>query len=106
VTDIRPGIMTGIYCVKTTGERVFVLKTEEDKNTFNTIVTVRRPIVGKNGLYHSIEQFRVDELETVNESLDRDLAEMILKGEKQAEALKKARKEAEANDAVPVSLLN
>jgi hypothetical protein len=31
---------------------------------------------------------------------------MVLKGEKQAEALKKARKESEVQDAVPVSMLN
>jgi hypothetical protein len=98
--------MTGIHCVKTTGERVFVLEENVDKNTKQTIVTVRRPIVGKNGLFHQIETFRLDELETVNESLDRDLAEMVLKGEKQAEALKKARKESEVQDAVPVSMLN
>jgi hypothetical protein len=98
--------MTGIHCVKTTGERVFVLEETVDKNTDKTVVTVRRPIVGKNGLFHQIETFRKDELETVNESLDRDLAEMILKAKKQQDALKAARKEEEANDAVPVSLLN
>src|SRR5208337_3945653 len=98
--------MNGIYCVKTTGERVFVFESFTEKYTNIEIANVRRPIVGKNGLYHSLEQFRVEELETVSDSLDRDLAEMILKGEKQAEALKKARKESEAQDAVPVELLN
>lgn len=98
--------MTGIHCVRTTGERVFVLSEDEDKNTGKTIVTVRRPVVGKNGLYHNIETFRVDELETIGESLDRDMAEMILKAKKQQEALKAARKEEEAQEAAPLSLLN
>jgi hypothetical protein len=42
-----------------------------------TIVTVRRPTVGKNGIYHIVEDFRANELETPSEQRARTMSEQL-----------------------------
>lgn len=66
--------------IKTTGEAVFVLNvaTPEPKNCpslFDTVVTVRRPVMGQNGVRHLEDRFYLEELETLDEQRKRFIAE-------------------------------
>jgi hypothetical protein len=51
-------LSTGIAYVITTGEPVFI------KSISGTVATVRRAIVGQNGLFYETEAFDTEELET------------------------------------------
>jgi hypothetical protein len=73
-----------ILCIKTTGELVIVLGKNEDGT-----VNVRRPSMGKDGIYHSQNSFFEFELQTSEEHLRQEANEMILKNRIQKETLKK-----------------
>jgi hypothetical protein len=49
--------------LKTTGEAVYVLVYPGGV----TDVSVRRPVMGQNGIHHDVEQFTIGELETRDE---------------------------------------
>lgn len=69
-----------IMSLKVTGERVFVL--EENLNgggIYQGSYRVRRPVVGPNGITHSEEYFTADELESVEDSIRRELSDILLK---------------------------
>jgi len=72
----------GIMCLKATGEIIFVLG-EGD----NGGVQVRRPVMTQaDGIRHQLDEFTTDEIETVEEHLRKELAEMKLKAKLQKEA--------------------
>ena len=76
-----------VLCLKTSGEKVFILAVEEDK------ITVRRPFVGESGVYkHAIENFTLGELETISEHMYRQVDEMLQKGDAQKILMKAERK--------------
>jgi len=54
--------------LKTTGESVFVLSFADNDPS---IVFVRRPVAGQNGIEHRREQFFLDELESLDEQETR-----------------------------------
>jgi len=67
-----------IVALKVTGERVFVLG--ENPTTVNGMFySVRRPVVGPNGITHIIESFSGEELESVEESVRRELNDILMK---------------------------
>lgn len=71
-----------IYCLKTTGEKVFVLGVGEQD------VKVRRALTGEHGIYaHKVESFTLGEIETIKEHMQAQIAEMIEKGECQKELM-------------------
>ena len=76
----------GIYALKTTGERVFVLKTLPDG-----VVEVRRPTMGENGIDHWLSTFNPIEIETLEDNFRREYKEMLLKAKIQKEILEEAR---------------
>lgn len=82
----------GVYALKTTGERVYVLRPAED----GTGVEVRRAVMGESGIIHGFETFYVEELESLEDNFKREINEMLLKAKLQQDALKKARQADEA----------
>lgn len=71
-----------ILALKTTGEKVFILDVNEKA------VTVRRAHTGESGVYaHKTETFTVGEVETPKQHMQRQIAEMIEKGECQKELM-------------------
>lgn len=58
--------------IKTTGEAVFVLEIYEGEGS---LVDVRRPVMGQNGISHSVDSFRLEELETFDQQRKRFLQE-------------------------------
>ena len=77
MSDIKPGM---IALIRTTGEPVFVIRTEDSKELPNwQAAVVRRPRSSKDGIFHSVETFLVEELETEREATKRkynDIMEM------------------------------
>lgn len=71
-----------ILCIKTTGEKVFVLDTFQRTvaGSAKNFVTVRRPNVADGGgiLHETIDLFE-DELESIDAHAERQIQEMILK---------------------------
>lgn len=95
----------GVYALKTTGERVYVMQTTDyvigsgDGNGR----LVRRAVMGEGGIFHGIETFHKDELESLEENFQREINEMLLKAKLQQEALKKARQADEAAEGESVA---
>lgn len=72
-----------ILCLKTTGEKVFVLDVPNDQS-----VVVRRAHTGESGVYmHKTETFTQGEVETTREHKQRQIADMIESGECQKELM-------------------
>ena len=62
--------------LKTTGEAVFILGFYADgPGSDKDYVKVRRPIAGQDGIKHTIEQFQLNELESLEEQQARFVAE-------------------------------
>jgi hypothetical protein len=59
--------------IKTTGEAVFVL--EIDSESPYCLVNVRRPVAGQDGIEHRVSEFRLAELETIEEQQARFMSE-------------------------------
>ena len=89
-----------IVGIKTTGERVYVIR---EATAFGGDprkgYCVRRPSGGQFGVHHSLETFLADELEPIEENLIREINEMILKAKLQERILRAARLEHEAQQA-------
>jgi len=68
--------------IKVTQEPVFVLEIREANSTqkypglSGKIAVVRRPTAGEMGVRHEVEFFTVEEVETLEESQNRSVAEM------------------------------
>src|SRR5882757_10071743 len=79
IEAVGGSLMIGtIVALKVTGERVFVLG--ENPTTVNGMFySVRRPVVGPNGITHIIESFSGEELESVEESVRRELNDILMK---------------------------
>jgi len=72
-----------IICIKTTGEKVFLLA-ETERKTWK----VRRPVIAENGsIGHEVEEFFEAELESVEDFTKRLVSEMILKANSQRKLL-------------------
>jgi len=92
-----------VLCLRTTGERCVVLYPDV-KYDEGSVVQVRRPTVGENGITWHREDFFAFELETAEEHLRREAEEMYLKAKLQNEMQEKldaeernsAKKKAEA----------
>ena len=67
--------------LKTTGEEVFVLGIGDatslpiGSTLTPKVATVRRPVMGENGMFHMVEQFYLEELELKEDQLVRKLEE-------------------------------
>lgn len=64
--------------LQTTGEEVFVLAAYENKRELpensglsGWVAIVRRPVSGDNGVYHMVEKFTMEELETKEARIQR-----------------------------------
>ena len=65
-----------IVSIKTTGEKVFLRRYYEDSAAWD----VRRPTIDDEGkIFHTTEVFYENELETIEENLNRQIDEMLLK---------------------------
>ena len=63
--------------LKTTGEKVVIIDSNATPNTVASRYDVRRPVATKdNGLIHSEDTFNDFELETFEEQLKREFADM------------------------------
>jgi hypothetical protein len=75
-------IIGEIFCIKTTGEKVYILDlfTRSFQDTMRSFVTVRRPNVADGGgIIHETLDLFVDELESVDDHAERQIQEMLLK---------------------------
>jgi hypothetical protein len=88
-----------LLTIKTTGELVYVLS-ETDRKTFK----VRRPVMSRDGITHFTDEFFADELETIEEHLRRELADMKLKARLQKELLQEEPEDAAPR--TPISIVN
>lgn len=88
-----------IFCLKTTGELVFVLGVEEEAGT----VTIRRPTMTREGIVHVSQTFFQAELETAEQHLRNEAKEMVLKADIQEEILT-ARNAGKAEKAVDLTI--
>lgn len=65
--------------LKTTEEPVFVLalgkKEDVNEGLSGDVATVRRPVVGEQGVSHKIEVFYTEELESLEDKRKRNIAE-------------------------------
>jgi hypothetical protein len=86
-----------VAAIKVTGERVFVLST--GNNGLDTVYTVRRPVVGPNGIQHIVENFTPDELEAPDESIRRELNDILTKRKLEQELYNQFQKEQAATQA-------
>lgn len=86
--------------LKTTGEKVVVLGTTE------TGLSVRRPVVGTDGVRHLTETFQAAELETFDEQATREFAEMARIQEHKMALREKTGGKAGNTDVVPFSPIN
>lgn len=73
-----------ILCIKTTGEKVYVLNTFirsfANKDDLRNMVTVRRPNVADGGgIIHETFDLFEDELESIESHAERQIQEMVLK---------------------------
>jgi hypothetical protein len=84
-------ITAGLHYVITTGEPVFVRAVEDGS------ATVRRPVVGADGLRYDTEKFPVDELETKYEQVRRNIDVNVMNMELQQEAEERMYKLQEAD---------
>jgi hypothetical protein len=91
-----------ILAIKTTGEIVYVLTDEDDsqykEDGFSghyVEVKVRRPILSENGIAHEVAIFRSNELETVEEYVQREATMQTYKIKAQKNILEKAIRELE-----------
>jgi len=84
-----------VAALKTTGERVFVLGDMEN-GTFK----VRRAQIGQNGIKHDTEIFADVELENIEENIERELSEILLKRKIEKKLFEQYKKELEAQDTV------
>jgi hypothetical protein len=57
--------------LKTTGEAIFILSFLPEEGT----VAVRRPVAGQDGLRHVVENFRVQEIESLDDQQARFISE-------------------------------
>jgi hypothetical protein len=65
-----------VACVKVTGEKLFVISFDEATNIYHT----RRPEISEKGVITHLENdFTYDELETLQEHSDRQIAEHTIK---------------------------
>ena len=92
---IEPGQIVG---VKTSGERVYVIKEALGRDVMKAYL-VRRPTMGRDGMAHVTETFYEDELESVEQNLTRELDEMVLKARLTEKILGAYRRELEAKQA-------
>jgi hypothetical protein len=60
--------------LKTTMEPVYVMAFHEPSE----MVSVRRPVQGRDGIQHQVEDFSLDELETEQEAFTRDAGKLAL----------------------------
>lgn len=68
--------------LKVTQEPIFLLDIQDGNPTqrfpglSGKVAVVRRPTVGENGVRHEVEFFTVEEVETLEESQNRNVSEM------------------------------
>lgn len=65
-----------IVYVKTTREPAFVLAVANGDSSFSAVVSVRLPIATRDGIVHKVVEFYSEELESGDESSQRELDEM------------------------------
>lgn len=69
-----------VALLKATEEPVFILQVLEKGKTFpelsGSVAIVRRPTQGQNGVFHSLEEFYVEELESLDDKRTRQVSEM------------------------------
>lgn len=62
--------------IKTTGEEVLVLAVENKNPLFQGLsgvtITVSRPMLGQNGIEHVVNEFLLEQVETVEERFKRE----------------------------------
>lgn len=79
MANIKPG---QVAFIKSTEEPAFVLEIKEGSSLqkfpglSGQVVTVRRPAMGRDGVRHLIEFFSIEELETLEDRHNRQVAEM------------------------------
>jgi hypothetical protein len=64
--------------IKTTGEAVYVLDFHDPSPKLGDkelLVSVRRPVAGQDGIEHRVSEFRLGELETLDEQQTRFMSE-------------------------------
>lgn len=67
-----------IVCLKVTGEKVYVLDLTADT------ASVRRPTISETGsIYHIVESFNADELESMEDFAQRQIKEVFIKAQAQ-----------------------
>lgn len=94
-----------ILCIKTTGEKVYVLDlfTRTFMDTPRNMVTVRRPNVADGGgIIHETLDLFADELEPVDAHAERQIQEMVLKQNASKRFEQLMEQEAQVPQATPV----
>ena len=75
-----------VVVVKTTGEQVFVLAVLDDTENENTpsvgmlhggVADVRIPVLTRDGIEHQTFRFSVEELETTDDRMQREMAQQM-----------------------------
>jgi glutamyl-tRNA reductase len=98
-----------VLALKTTGEIVYVLGEPYGSDTGQK-VDIRRPRLSENGISHEVNVVFVDELETIQEYVNREAEMATFKLEAQKNILEKKMRELEEKDkkklAGGISLVN
>ena len=86
-------LLGNVAALKVSGERLFVLEDSPVKPSGEPGYLCRRVKVSEHGITHELELFGVDEVETIEENIIRELNENVLKGKLQKRIYSAAEKE-------------